>query len=148
MAMDTTPKVAIFDGPLNYADPSAAGVLVSRAIERLGLPADFIQLGDRVELKPNRVKEHDERHAVPSQWEHVITHPAVIEGVIRWVAPRLKERGSITICDAPQTDSSFSTLKEYAGLDDMVARCKADFRGVEIRLLDLRPEEWHAVDGV
>jgi len=99
-------------------------------------------------LKPNWVKEHDERHPGPNQWEHVITHPAVIEGVIRWVAPRLKERGFITICDAPQTDSSFSTLSEYAGLDAMVARCRTDFPGVEIRLLDLRPEEWHAVDGV
>jgi hypothetical protein len=30
----------------------------------------------------------------------------------------------------------------------MVERCRADFPGVKIDLVDLRPEEWHAVDGV
>ena len=35
-----------------------------------------------------------------------------------------------------------------AALDSMVERCRTDFPGVRIELLDLRPEEWHAVDGV
>jgi hypothetical protein len=30
----------------------------------------------------------------------------------------------------------------------MVDRCRRDFPGTTIKLLDLRPEEWHAVDGV
>jgi uncharacterized protein (DUF362 family) len=122
--------------------------LVADALEALGLPADHVRPGDRVVLKPNWVKEHDERHPGPDQWEHVVTHPAVIEGVIRWVAARLGGRGSITVCDAPQTDSSFSTLRRYCGLDAMVQSCRRDFPGVRIELLDLRPEEWHAVDGV
>ncbi|HVY71401.1 MAG TPA: DUF362 domain-containing protein, partial [Verrucomicrobiae bacterium] len=104
--------------------------------------------GDRVVLKPNWVKEHDERHPGPNQWEHVVTHPAVIEAVIRWVAPKLAGRGSITICDAPQTDSSFAKLRDYCQLDAMIDRCRRAFPGPVIALLDLRPEEWHAVDGV
>jgi hypothetical protein len=68
--------------------------------------------------------------------------------VIRWVAPQLQGRGSITICDAPQTDSSFQKLREYCRLDEMVTRCQKDFAGIQIGLLDLRPEEWHAIDGV
>ena len=103
---------------------------------------------DRVVLKPNWVKEHDERHPGPGQWEHVVTHPAVIEAVIRWVGTQLAGSGSITICDAPQTDSSFARLNEYCGLDAMIDRCRRDFPGTTIALLDLRPEEWHAVDGV
>ncbi|SVB60749.1 uncharacterized protein METZ01_LOCUS213603, partial [marine metagenome] len=99
-------------------------------------------------LKPNWVKEHDERHPGPGQWEHVVTHPAVIEAVIRWAGTRLGGSGSITICDAPQTDSSFARLKEYCELDKMIDRCRRDFPGTKIKLLDLRPEEWHAVDGV
>ena len=99
-------------------------------------------------LKPNWVKEHDERHPGPGQWEHVVTHPAVIEAVIRWAGTQLAGSGSITVCDAPQTDSSFAALNQYCGLAEMVDRCRRDFPGTTIKLLDLRPEEWHAVDGV
>src|SRR5688572_23230108 len=103
MATDSSSTVAVFGGAPGYGDLAAVRALVFKAIDGLGLPVDFILPGDRVVLKPNWVKEHDERHPGPDQWEHVITHPGVIEGVIRWVAPRLNERGSITICDAPQT---------------------------------------------
>jgi uncharacterized protein (DUF362 family) len=121
---------------------------VHEALRLLELEPGFISPGDHVVLKPNWVKEHDERYPGPNQWEHVVTHPSVIEGVISWVAPQLQGTGSITVCDAPQTDSSFATLRRYCQLDEMIARCQERFRGVQITLLDLRPEEWHAVDGV
>ncbi len=141
-------RVAVFAGPSSYGDGSAVNQLVQETLAQLELPAGFITPGDRVVLKPNWVKEHDERHPGPGQWEHVVTHPAVIEAVVRWVAPQLEGRGSITICDAPQTDSSFAKIREYCQLDEMVARCRQDFPGLEIALLDLRPVEWHAVDGI
>ena len=140
--------VAAFSGASSYDSSSEIYSLVERSLTSLALAPDFIRPGDRVVLKPNWVKEHDERKPGPDQWEHVVTHPSVIEGVIRWVAPQLKGSGSITICDAPQTDSSFATLRKYCQLDEVVARCAKDFPGVKIALLDLRPEEWHAVDGV
>lgn len=142
------PKVAVFAGPTDYRDPAAINALIAESLSALDLPADFVKPGDRVVLKPNWVKEHDERHPGPNQWEHMVTHPVVIEAVTRWAAERLHGRGAITICDAPQTDSSFATLREYCGLDEMAARCRRDFPGISIALLDLRPEEWHAVDGV
>jgi uncharacterized protein (DUF362 family) len=114
----------------------------------LGLGDDFVRPGDRVVLKPNWVKEHDERFPGPDRWEHMVTHPVVIEAVAFWVGRRLKGRGSVTICDAPQTDSSFARLREYCGLDAVVTRCQRAFPEVTFALLDLRPEEWHAVDGV
>ena len=77
----------------------------------------------------------------------MVTHPAVIEAVVHWVAARL-DHGSITICDAPQTDSSFSKLRDYCQLDAMLQRCRAAYPKIQISLLDLRPEEWLAVDGV
>ena len=141
-------RAACFQGPQNYEDPAAILQTTHACLDALELPPDFIRSGDRVVLKPNWVKEHDERHPGPNQWEHVVTHPHVIEAVIRWVGPRLQGKGSITICDAPQTDSSFATLRRYCDLDAMVSRCAKDFPGVRIALLDLRPEEWHAVDGV
>jgi uncharacterized protein (DUF362 family) len=121
---------------------------VEAAVEMLGLPRDFIKPGDRVVLKPNWVKEHDERRPGPDQWEHVITHPAVIEAVANWVAAQLQDHGSIIICDAPQTDSSFETLRKYCRLDEMLARCRQAHPKIKFELLDLRLEEWHSIDGV
>jgi len=142
-------RVAIFSSEhlRSYEDVSAVRRLVEQTLDSLGLPADFIRPGERVVLKPNWVKEHDERHPGPNQWEHVVTHPSVIEAVVHWVAVRLGH-GSITICDAPQTDSSFAKLREYCQLDKLVERCRATYPKIQISLLDLRPEEWHAVDGV
>lgn len=143
---DSTVSVVL--GASDYADRSATMRQVAEAISGLNLSADFICYGDKVVLKPNWVKEHDERKPGPDQWEHVVTHPAVIEGVIHWVAPRLGGIGVITICDAPQTDSSFATLRRYCELDVMVGRCRELWPTLTIELLDLRPEEWHALDGV
>ena len=144
----TRELVVAQSGAAGYLNTDKVLSVVEDSLRALSLPADFIRPGDRVVLKPNWVKEHDERKPGPDQWEHVVTHPSVIEGVIRWAAPQLQGQGTITICDAPQTDSSFATLRKYCQLDEMVARCTKDFLGVKITLLDLRPEEWHAVDGV
>jgi uncharacterized protein (DUF362 family) len=121
---------------------------VAEAIDRLALPPDFVRPGETVVLKPNWVKEHDERRPGPGQWEHVVTHPAVIEAVAGWVAQKLGATGKIIICDAPQTDSSFAKLREYCALDTMIVNLKEAYPGPQIELLDLRPEEWTAVDGV
>lgn len=141
-------RVTLEHGSADYRNLAAVTAQVERALARLDLAPDFVRPGDRVVLKPNWVKEHDERRPGPDAWEHVVTHPAVIEAVVRWVAPRLQGRGSIVICDAPQTDSSFATLRAYCQLDAMLERCRRDFPGPTLALLDLRPEEWHAVDGV
>jgi uncharacterized protein (DUF362 family) len=121
---------------------------VHAAVDLLGLPADFIKPGDRVVLKPNWVKEHDERRPGPDQWEHVVTHPSVIEAVANWAAGQLQDHGSIIICDAPQTDSSFETLRKYCRLDEVIMRCSQAHPKIKFELLDLRPEEWHSIDGV
>lgn len=141
-------KVAVWQGAAGYDDAAAMHRQVAGAIDALNLPADFIRSGDNVVLKPNWVKEHDERHPGPDQWEHVVTHPSVIEGVVAWVAPKLQGQGRITICDAPQTDSSFANLRHYCALDAMLERCRQRWPSLTIELLDLRPEEWHALDGV
>src|SRR5262245_61495536 len=141
-------KVATFACEPSYKDRSAVQNVVRRALEMLGLSADFIRPGESVVLKPNWVKEHDERNPGPNQWEHVVTHPSVIEAVAAWFGERLQGRGRIVICDAPQTDSSFQKISEYCALPEMLSRLRAQFPGIDIQIIDLRPEEWHAVDGV
>lgn len=147
-ASETDATCSVFVGLVNYADSSLTQGNVAQAINLLGLDENFIRSGDNVVLKPNWVKEHDERYPGPNQWEHIVTHPSVIEGVIAWVAPKLQGKGSITVCDAPQTDSSFATLRKYCDLDAMIERCRAQWEGLQIELLDLRSEEWHTIDGV
>src|SRR5436190_6748755 len=146
--MSGRPKVAAISCQPSYLKAPAVENAVEQALKFLDLPADFVSPGETVVLKPNWVKEHDERKPGPGQWEHIVTHPAVIEAVAAWVAERLRGKGRIVICDAPQTDSSFETLVEYCGLQPMILRLRDRFPGVEVQLLDLRPEEWRAVDGV
>lgn len=141
-------RTAAVEAGGDYRDYSRVAQAVERALDLLELPEDFVQSARKVVLKPNWVKEHDERHPGPGQWEHVVTHPAVIEAAAHWAAARLHPGSEIVICDAPQTDSSFQKIREYCRLDDMVRRLSAKHPAIQIRLLDLRPEEWHAVDGV
>ena len=141
-------RVSVVRAPTSYDDREGVRDAVESALAALELAPDVVRPGDRVVLKPNWVKEHDERHPGPDRWEHVVTHPVVIDAVMRWVGRRLDREGSITVCDAPQTDSSFDRIRAYCRLDELVAACGRAFPGIEINLLDLRPEEWHAIDGV
>src|SRR5438445_2126432 len=125
--MFSTPRVAVFAGQTNYRDINSVFQLVNQTLAALSLYDTFVQPGERVVLKPNWVKEHDERFPGPHQWEHVVTHPTVIESVARWAAEKLQGNGSITICDAPQTDSSFARIKGYCELDSLLARCRKAF---------------------
>src|SRR5205814_4845506 len=127
--------VAVWQGPKDYRDAQTIHAMVAAAVDALVLPADFVRPGDHVVLKPNWVKEHDERHPGPDQWEHVVTHPSVIESVIAWVAPQMQNRGGIIVCDAPQTDSSFATLRRYCDLDAMIGRCRTRWPGLRFELL-------------
>src|SRR5437899_1774048 len=98
MAMTLDTRVAAFLGPTDYHEPKAVAELVRQTLAALLLPQNFIQPGERVVLKPNWVKEYDERRPGPNQWEHVVTHPLVLEAVTRWAAEKLQGRGAITIC--------------------------------------------------
>lgn len=146
--LGTPHRVSVVQGPLGYQPVAAVTEAVQRALATLELPRGFIQPGDHVVLKPNWIKEHDERFPGPGHWEHVVTHPAVIEAVAQWVGDQLQGRGRLTLCDAPQTDSSFTKLRQYCDLDGLRARCQQRFPGLQVALLDLRPEEWHTVENV
>ena len=86
--------VAALRGPRGYEDAAALSACVGSALEKLGLPPDFVRPGDRVVLKPNWIRDADERYpGQDNRWQHVITHTRVLEAVIGWVAPRLQARG-------------------------------------------------------
>jgi len=97
-----------------------------------------IRPGNSVLLKPNWIAPSHKYDT--SQWEAVITHPAVITAVLRVVLRCLNGRGRVVIADGPQTQSSWAEImsRMTPGLWlEMGARA-----GVEVTILDLRDHEW------
>ncbi len=90
----STPRVAVFAGHTDYRDTDAVFQLVDQTLAALSLPDTFVQPGDRVVLKPNWIKEHDERFPGPNRWHHLITHPAVIEAAARWTGKQMQGRAN------------------------------------------------------
>jgi uncharacterized protein (DUF362 family) len=121
--------------------------LVHASLAALGIPwADLVQPGERVLLKPNFIRESHARR--PGEWEQIITHGTVIAAVARAVAQALAGRGTITIADAPQTDSDFAKISERAGLPQLQAELAREFPHLKLEILDLRREVWRTVNGV
>src|SRR5262245_22771576 len=104
-----------------------------------------VHRGDWVVIKPNLVKEAKETD--PSEWRSVITSPDLIRQMCEHVCGQLAGTGRVTICDAPQTDSSFSRIAERLGLYRIAEDCSRRF-GVSVEVVDLRNEEWTNADGI
>ena len=107
--------------------------------------AGLIQPGDTVVLKPNFIKEQHETR--PNEWEQVITHGSVIRAVCDYVLLALNGKGKVIICDAPQTDSSFTKICRVSGTQAVVDWYR-EWAPVPVTLVDLRKEEWEARDDV
>lgn len=108
---------------------------------------DYISLypGNWVVIKPNLVKQHKETD--PNEWASVITSPNLIKQVCLYVCQKLEGNGRISICDAPQTDSSFSEIRKLLDMEDFIEDCKKKY-GIPIEFIDLRNEEWVNKEGV
>jgi uncharacterized protein (DUF362 family) len=109
----------------------------------------LISEGDFVLIKPNWIKES---HLYkPHEWDYVITHPSIIKEVVRYTIKALHGKGKIYIGDSPQTDSSFYTLYNNCGLADLEKEVHVLMdihKDLDIRILDLREEEWKTKSGV
>jgi uncharacterized protein (DUF362 family) len=108
---------------------------------------EFIQINsnDWVVIKPNLVKQSKEND--PLEWESVITSPKLIELVCNDVCQKLNGTGKVTICDAPQTDSSFRQIAEKLDLLGIAKRATEKY-SVPVEVIDLRAEEWTNEQGV
>jgi uncharacterized protein (DUF362 family) len=100
--------------------------------------ATRIRPGHSVTIKPNWITASHKYDR--SQWEGVITHPAVITAVLRVVLKCLDGRGRVVIADSPQTQASWSEIMSRMTPErwvEMGARA-----GVDVAILDLRDHEW------
>ena len=104
-----------------------------------------IHPGDWVVIKPNLVKQYKETD--PNEWRSVVTESALIRQVCEYVCEQLHGRGRVTICDAPQTDSSFARIAELLGLHEIAHDC-SQRHAVRVEVVDLRNEEWVGRDGI
>jgi len=123
---------------------------------RLGLDADgvgtaewnplgsVVRPGDHVFIKPNMIAH---KHTDSDAWVDVITHGSVIRPVVDYVHIALRGKGSITIGDAPQTDSIFEKIIARMGLPELQAHYR-DHLQFPIEVLDLRDEHWIEKDGI
>jgi uncharacterized protein (DUF362 family) len=128
-------------------DPGLVRSSVIASVGQLGLSwSEIVRPGDRVLLKPNFIREsHTER---PDEWEQIITHGAVIGAVAKEVAGALKGSGTITIADAPQTDSDFQLICERTSLSRLRDELHREYPGITLEILDLRREYWETARGV
>jgi len=121
--------------------PDLVAASVHQAIEGLGLSwGDLVRAGERVLLKPNFIREsHANR---PDEWEQITTHGTVIAAVAHEVAVAMDGQGTITIADAPQTDSDFDAICERAEIPKLRERLGREFPALRFEVLDLRREAW------
>lgn len=140
------PRVAVIRQPPRYDEPRVRQS-VQQAMDALGISwRELIQPGNRVVLKPNFIRES--HTARPAEWEQIITHGSVIASVAEQVADAMDGRGTITIADAPQTDSDFDKICKRVELPALRERLTRKFPDLKFEILDLRREAWRTERGV
>lgn len=92
---------------------------------------------DKVLLKPNFVQE---ARSQDSDWEYIITHPAIISAVIDLLCDILMGKGKIILADAPMTGASWEKIIEHFPVKEWIDLCGK--QKVEFEIIDLRDEEW------
>ncbi len=128
-------------------DPDLVTTSVRRTIDALGLSwGKLVRAGERVLLKPNFIRES--RVNLPDEWEQITTHGTVIAAVAREVAAAMGGQGTLTIADAPQTDSDFDAICERAGISKLREGLRREFPALRFEVLDLRREAWRTKRGV
>ncbi len=93
--------------------------------------AEWIPVGSRVLLKPNFVLHENQSG---SGLECLITHPSLIEAVLRYVA--LCQPSKVAIGDAPLQGCDFEKLRTNSGLDTVLTRLRKS--GIDVSLVDFR----------
>jgi uncharacterized protein (DUF362 family) len=139
-------KVAVVRQPPSY-EKALVRQSVRQALSVLQISwRDLVAPGQRVVLKPNFIRQsHTER---PEEWEQIITHGSVIAAVAAEVAEALGGRGTLTIADAPQTDSDFDAICRLAEIPQLKETLARTAPGIQLEVLDLRREAWRTENGV
>ena len=93
-----------------------------------------------VVVKPNWIQASHEFR--PDVWEPVITHPAVLLSIIEVLGEMMAGRGTIALCDAPNTYADFPAIARRGDLDRKLDGLRARWPDLNLELIDLRREVW------
>jgi uncharacterized protein (DUF362 family) len=135
-------RVTIVRQPPRYDPQRVRASIAALGVDWRGL----FRPGARVVLKPNFIRQSHMEH--PDEWEQIITHGTVIAAVAEQVAAALEGHGTITIADAPQTDSDFDKICERAELPQLRKTLTRIWPELKFEVLDLRREAWRTENGV
>lgn len=100
--------------------------------------SNAVKPGDSVVLKPNWIAETHKYNE--GEWLQVVTHPRIIEGVLKVILDLLDGKGKVTITDGPMTGSSWKKLMEIMQPDRWIEMGKC--ANIDVSVLDLRDHEW------
>lgn len=92
----------------------------------------------KVVIKPNWVSNSHKYKT--SDWEYVITHPAIITAVLKKLLDILKPGARISILDGPSTETSFEKLISLYPVDKW--KKLAEEKNILLEIIDLRDDEW------
>ena len=93
-----------------------------------------------VVVKPNWIQASHEFR--PDVWEPVMTHPAVLLSIIEVLGEMMAGRGTIALCDAPNTYADFPAIARRGDLDRKLHGLRARWPDLNLELIDLRREVW------
>ena len=100
--------------------------------------AQALSPGQVVVIKPNWISHCHKYNE--TEWQSVITHPALITGVLKMVLKLLCGSGQVVITDGPQTQSSWSKIMARMTPELWIEMGRK--ASVEVMVLDLRDDEW------
>jgi uncharacterized protein (DUF362 family)/poly-gamma-glutamate capsule biosynthesis protein CapA/YwtB (metallophosphatase superfamily) len=106
---------------------------------------EMVRPGDTVVVKPNLIRDFRETRVGLD--DCVITHGAIIRAVLDYVYIALTRVGRIIVADAPQNDADFDAIRRLTGLDE-IQEFYRRHAGVEVEVLDLRPQKARKINGV
>ena len=133
----------------SYDDRCAIRDFVRESIHERGDIVDMLREGDPrrlVVVKPNWIQASHEFE--PGVWLPVITHPTVVVSIIEVLAELMGGRGTITLCDAPNTYADWAAIIARGGLEKELDRIRIAHADLDIELIDLRREIWRRKEEV
>lgn len=133
---------------------------VREALRALGLDAsrygeadwnplgDLARPGSKIVLKPNFIRHWNpaENKDAGASIESVVTHGAVLRAMTDYALLAAGDDGEVIVAEAPQQDCDFEQIREFAGLDELVAHARN--LGRELAVIDLRREAVVFDDGI
>lgn len=127
----------------SYADASSIREFVKSALTSIPEVLNLLKAATAstlVVVKPNWIQGSHEY--LPDVWEPVITHPTVVISVVETLIELMSSRGTICVCDAPNSYASFDQIIARGELKRRMESLREQRPEMKLEFFDLRREVW------